>query len=33
MSAHHHKHKHYQYLFTIIHSKYVAISDWLQSLG
>ena len=33
MSAHHHKHKHYQHLFIIIHSKYVAISDWLQSPG
>ena len=32
MSAHH-KHKHYQYIFIIIHSKYVAISDWLQSPG
>lgn len=32
MSAHH-RHKHYQYLFIIIHSKFVAISDWLQSPG
>ena len=32
MSAHH-KHKHYQYIFSIIRSKYVAISDWLQSPG
>lgn len=32
MSAHH-KHKHYQYLLIIVHSKYVPISDWLQSPG